>query len=271
MGISSPRISQLSSPIIVVGMHRSGTTLLTSLLSEVGVEMGQELDRHLEALCFQSINDELLRTNQANWLNPAPFVSRLSDPDFVGHMAKLAERMLKNKMDSFGEIEPGQFWGWKDPRTTLTLPIWQRLFPEAKVVHITRHGVAVGLSLKRRAWRHYLRPRRSDVERMFPLGSFIKGYRLWSDYLQCVENCTSQPGCYQMSYEDLVEDPIGELSALVGLLGISVSHHDLSAAVPQVREPHRRSWLEAAWVGWLFSLDILDSSPLTRWGDDVPR
>ena len=25
-------------------------------------------------------------------------------------------------------------WGWKDPRNSITLPLWLRLYPEAKII-----------------------------------------------------------------------------------------------------------------------------------------
>lgn len=265
MGASLVKISQRSSPIILIGMHRSGTTLLTRLLSEMGAEMGQSLDRHREALCFQSINDTLLRTSRASWLNPDPFVSQLSTPDFVSQMTELAERMLANEIETFGRIGPEQLWGWKDPRTTLTLPIWLCLFPEAKVVHLIRNGIDVALSLERRAWRNYLRPRHNDIERLFPLGSFIKGYRLWATYLKCAASY-SQPHHYQMRYENLVSHPMGELAALANFLGTSIDQYGLYEVASTIRKPRERSRFEALWVGWLFSLTILDSSPLNRWG-----
>ncbi|MBW1793701.1 MAG: sulfotransferase [Deltaproteobacteria bacterium] len=42
------------------------------------------------------------------------------------------------------------FWGWKDPRTTLTLPLWLKLFPKARIIHVIRNGIDSALSLWRR-------------------------------------------------------------------------------------------------------------------------
>src|SRR5213078_1316124 len=38
-------------------------------------------------------------------------------------------------------------WGWKDPRTVFTLPLWLQLFPKAKIINIVRNGVDVASSL----------------------------------------------------------------------------------------------------------------------------
>src|SRR5699024_9625556 len=43
-------------PIIVVGMHRSGTSLLSRVLSDIGVFMGNDLSINHESSFFQKIN-----------------------------------------------------------------------------------------------------------------------------------------------------------------------------------------------------------------------
>jgi hypothetical protein len=40
-----------------------------------------------------------------------------------------------------------QPWGWKDPQNIYTLPLWLKLFPQAKIVYIVRNGVDVASSL----------------------------------------------------------------------------------------------------------------------------
>ena len=44
-------------------------------------------------------------------------------------------------------------WGWKDPRTSLTLPYWLRLFPTARVIHVHRDPAQAARSLHARAHR----------------------------------------------------------------------------------------------------------------------
>ena len=46
-------------PIIVIGMHRSGTTLLTRMMERCGVFWGTVKDEYNEATCFQSINEAI--------------------------------------------------------------------------------------------------------------------------------------------------------------------------------------------------------------------
>ena len=42
-------------------------------------------------------------------------------------------------------------WGWKDPRTTATWPLWKEVFPRARAITVHRNGVDVAASLWRRA------------------------------------------------------------------------------------------------------------------------
>jgi hypothetical protein len=56
-------------------------------------------------------------------------------------------------------------WGWKDPRNTITLPFWQSLFPDLKVVVCLRNPLEVAQSLMKRGditqtesllfWQHF--------------------------------------------------------------------------------------------------------------------
>jgi hypothetical protein len=39
-------------PVIILGMHRSGTTMVTKLLEEVGLFVGDRLDENHEAVLF---------------------------------------------------------------------------------------------------------------------------------------------------------------------------------------------------------------------------
>ena len=45
-----------SQPLIILGMHRSGTSLAVRLLTAVGIHMGSHLSRDAEAIFFQKLN-----------------------------------------------------------------------------------------------------------------------------------------------------------------------------------------------------------------------
>ena len=57
--------------IVVLGMHRSGTSLVTRLLVEMGVYMGPRLDvRNWEDADFQKTNQTILDMAGGNWGKP---------------------------------------------------------------------------------------------------------------------------------------------------------------------------------------------------------
>ena len=77
--------------------------------------------------------------------------------------------------------QPHFGWGWKDPRTSLLLPLWGKIFPNAQVVHIYRNGHYVALSLLKRDMRLEKNEEllRWDVMKE----RYLNDLRLWEDYL----------------------------------------------------------------------------------------
>lgn len=166
-----PRFRRLSPPVIVVGMHRSGTSLVAGLLARLGVYMGPKLqlpggggdtdDQELlragygEAEEFVYLNDGLLRAAGASWDSIQPFVARSADPRFIRSCAARLQRATAGSLywDYLSSMPRGYAgsWGWKDPRNTVTLPCWLALFPDARVVYVRRNWTPVAASLNRRA------------------------------------------------------------------------------------------------------------------------
>ena len=152
-----------SQPIIVIGMHRSGTGLLAGILRDLGVHMGFRREANQESTFFLRLNEELLRATGASWDRPEPLLDLLREEGSLEDrlVADVGRRLASLAAISY--LGPRRFlacrsiagldgrWGWKDPRNTLTLPLWLKLFPAAKVIHIYRNGVDVAASLKARS------------------------------------------------------------------------------------------------------------------------
>lgn len=132
--------------LMIIGMHRSGTSLVSSVLQKAGLFIGDDLlgpkednpkgfyensdffNFHLSALYFLSLN-------MGGWSLQA--VDNLNDElDQEAH-----EIVKKNSRKQ---------WGWKDPRTTLFLRYWEKIIPEAKYLFIYRNPWDVADSLFRR-------------------------------------------------------------------------------------------------------------------------
>ncbi len=147
--------------MILVGMHRSGTSMVTRLLARLGLFTGWELDGNGEAVFFVLRNEAILQAQGGRWDDPSPVDRLLSREDLCQRLG----RALRGELDSpavLSYLGPLRYlryrsplrlpspWGWKDPRNSLLLPLWLDLFPDARVVHVVRNGVDVALSLARR-------------------------------------------------------------------------------------------------------------------------
>jgi len=151
----------LISPIIIIGMHRSGTTMLVMILMELGFFPGAKLDKNLESIYFIRLNKWVMRRAGGAWDYPMPTHHLLQDSDYFLEVKKILHNSLKSR--SFAEYSGSKkdwifntksnisrMWGWKDPRNTFTFPIWNSIFPKAKLIYIKRNGVDVASSLLHR-------------------------------------------------------------------------------------------------------------------------
>ena len=73
-------LNVLRPPVILLGMHRSGTSLVARLLDDLGLFQGSDLQEDHESVYFLEVNDLLMRRVGASWDNPAPVRGFLRDP-----------------------------------------------------------------------------------------------------------------------------------------------------------------------------------------------
>ena len=169
----SPEFQKLSSPIIIIGMHRSGTSMLAGILHILGVYVDPGfpniqgnylLERpsdqirqngYGEATCFRLLNEEIMAQAGADWFYIEPFLRQRDEATFkqksLNKMRRATHTKLKREfLDQMPTNFQGQ-WGWKDPRNSLTLPYWLELFPNAKILHVRRSYENIVESLIRRS------------------------------------------------------------------------------------------------------------------------
>ncbi len=212
--------------MLVIGMHRSGTTLLTRMLMVNGIDMGTRLSVNAEDVFWRDLNERIMRHSGASWCTVQPLLRALNREGFVcgesqGVSADVARWIVRRSRSSVGDTT---LWGWKDPRTTLTLPIWLRVFPRARLVYIVRNGIDVAISLHRRAvknncWWKRILPRYKWNRRML---DFAACFRLWEEYVGFAFECLSTippERCIQIRYEELIARPKQTLWTLLNFLG----------------------------------------------------
>jgi hypothetical protein len=257
-------MNELPSPIIIVGMHRSGTTMLIRVLEAAGLFAGLTGDNH-EAVFFYRIDQWLMEQSGATWENPEPTRYLLENKE-VRRMATdyIARYLIKSpRVTSFlgwkdylryrSVFNLPMPWGWKCPLATYTLPIWLDVFPTAKVIHIYRHGVDVANSLRKRALNDLKRTPRQELYYKFPflhwmkpkVGGFVAGMRcatldgafsLWEEYLSEARSQTQKLGnrATEVRYEDFLSEPNRGLKQLTQFCSLTVSDDKLEKATAQI-------------------------------------
>ena len=101
--------------MIVLGMHRSGTSMLAGTLEEAGLTLGDVVNQapdnakgHRENLAIMSMQEDLLQRNAGSWDNPPETVS-------WGRLHRAVRDLFISSFRS------SKVWGFKDPRTLITL------------------------------------------------------------------------------------------------------------------------------------------------------
>ncbi len=193
-------------PIVVLGMHRSGTSALTGTLSHFGVALGANLlvaNEDVNARGFfelsdvVEVHDELLDALGSSWSNPSPLPEKWWRMDAV---AEHRDRLIHVLEKSFANEA---VWAVKDPRLCRLLPLWLDLFAAADAlpsfVIVYRHPLEVVASLKQRdgvndehamvLWVEHMLAA-EHATRAFPR-TFVSYHALLSDWRSVVDQIAS--------------------------------------------------------------------------------
>jgi 2-polyprenyl-3-methyl-5-hydroxy-6-metoxy-1,4-benzoquinol methylase len=139
--------------ICIAGMHRSGTSLVARVLHECGLHLGSQdellppnaenREGFWENRRFVELNEELLATLGGSWHSPPVLARGWEQDERLAALKRRAAELIRD----LRENEP---WGWKDPRSSLTIRFWQELLPKLRVVQCVRDPIEVSESLERR-------------------------------------------------------------------------------------------------------------------------
>jgi len=125
-------------------MHRSGTSCLTGTLEEAGVFLGEisrkdpyNLKGNHENSKIMALHEDILLTNGGSWDSP---------PDTI----IWPEKHKITRDEIIGDYAGVSCWGFKDPRTLLTLEGWLEALPPITMVGVYRNPILVAQSLQSR-------------------------------------------------------------------------------------------------------------------------
>lgn len=253
-------------PVIVAGMHRSGTTLISKALQHIGVSMGATRDENEESVYFQGLNVWMLESAGARWDLPQPWRWALSDGELLGRYAEYLRIQLRSPRSVRhlglaqylrwrGLVSVGTPWGWKDPRNVLTLPVWLDVFRDRpKVIYVRRHGMDVASSLlkRHRRYRQYVMDVFDSNKRFPPVywirpkrGAFVDSNRctslegafsLWIEYCEFFDKMrqTLSVPVLDIKYETFLDEPSRGLRELAGFCGVKLTESAAQEFNPRV-------------------------------------
>jgi GT2 family glycosyltransferase/glycosyltransferase involved in cell wall biosynthesis len=136
--------------IIVLGMHRSGTSATARLINLMGASVGHpdligrpaqdNAKGFWERSDVRDLNDRLLARNSASW----------DDPTVAGLSVDPAPEDATELANIIFALDADRPWVVKDPRLCLTFPIWRPLLEAPVCVFPLRHPEEVAGSLRER-------------------------------------------------------------------------------------------------------------------------
>jgi hypothetical protein len=193
--------------ILVLGMHRSGTSLVSQLVAKWGAYMGDELmpanefneDGYWEFIPLVNLNDKMLAYTGNNWYSPPYTVDVPLLMNVFGDKA----RALVEKMD-----QSKTTWCWKDPRMILLLPFWREILSDREITFIVsfRNPLSVAASIKCR----------NNIPNALALS-------LWEFKMSILLNELNEPdNKYFINFDQLLQQPESNCLNLYNFLNQSI-------------------------------------------------
>lgn len=202
--------------LLVVGMHRSGTSAVAGALGALGFNTPRPDDRmhwpesnpeHWESRSLGHYNDKLLAVLGGSWEAPPDLSPKWEEGSTMSGVPDPAPLL------SAAYPEPGARV-WKDPRLSLLLPFWRRVLPPPlATVLVWRSPLAVARSLQRRDGMH-----------------LADGIALWERYNRSAITNLVGLDTFVCSYESVLRDPTEAMSTVAEWL----------SALPQFSDESRR-------------------------------
>jgi len=185
--------ARTSRGVIVLGMHRSGTSATTRAINMLGVPLckGEDLwldlpgnpSGYWESSSLSRFNEELLRAiGSAWWCPPRP-----------GEVEQLLgdDAPVSQAHHLFFSLHETQTWVWKDPRTCVTLPFWRGVLDaELSCVLVLRNPLEIAASLAAR----------DEISTRWALA-------LWERYLRSALQALEGLPVLVTEYTDLLDEP----------------------------------------------------------------
>lgn len=203
--------------VVVVGMHRSGTSVLTRGLKAAGLHLGDRLlpvgppdnpKGYWEDTEVLRVNEILLNQmgcdeQSLRWFNEDD-IERVVTAKLRDH----AKCIVEERLSHTGK------WAFKDPRTARLLPFWRSIFGEMGVAE--KYVIALRNPLdSAMSYAH----RNNQNKNRHPVG-LMWGSLLWLEHLLASVHWLRDAKAVVVDYQNLLSNPGLEVSRVLSLLDI---------------------------------------------------
>lgn len=167
--------------LIVLGMHRSGTSMFTGVLHLLGIELGTALqppdadnpEGYWEHSGIVAVHNALLETLGSHWADVTPLPDQWwLDPRVEPFRRQLADILIQ-------DFSSTPIWALKDPRLCRLLPLWVPLLRDLgcvpTFVQIVRNPLEVADSLRKRDGFSVEKSLLLWLEHTLPVGLELRG------------------------------------------------------------------------------------------------
>lgn len=205
--------------VLVTGMHRSGTSLLTLLLHEAGLAVPGDLlsanadnpTGYWEAREIVRLNNDMLRACGLSW-NDEQAIS----PQQYDDLTVKFRRKILDLIHTLHDSRRGTVF--KDPRFSRLLPVWITVLREHKIafhiIQTLRSPIEITQSLFRRSYDERFQPA--------ALTCSTKSYCLAARYMLDAEYFTRECERQFIEHTALLEDPAGTIRHCLEKIGVSI-------------------------------------------------
>jgi len=202
--------------IVILGMHRSGTSMMGAILEKLGVNMGEEKlgaspanpIGYFEDVKFVNINNRILEDAGGSADKPP-------DEESINALEIKYKEDIKKILDE--KYKAYDIWGWKDPRTSLTIKLYHPFLKNVKYIYCIRDENEVANSLYKR-------------DKM-PIEEGINLKKIYDKRIKGFLKNIEEDSYKTFYYEDIIKNPEKNIEGLIEFLGLKVTKQQKQAAL----------------------------------------
>lgn len=212
--------------VVILGMHRSGTSMIGGVLKTLGVNLGEDSPGrqisnplgHFEDGDFLDLNCEILKAGGGSWDKPPN--QKQIQLNFEKYKETISDLLDRRNRDNAGKC-----WGWKDPRTCLTLDLYAPFLKNPYYIWVERKPEDIAKSLLKR--------------NNIPINEGLKLVKNYQGRIHDFFARNPESHLLKISYQQVLKDPDRWVDHLVKFLDLNSEDTQVKQAIQFVLPRHQ--------------------------------